>query len=433
MIKLKIGDNYLLTTSKDPTASTFISYMMGCFKQHNQIAIGLDIVGHADKTYNDYIKAIKDERPTLIYILFSCQISHSKLQLKLITNVVHDLVIKIKNEVPATKIKVIQIDNAIKTREYKIAKEIFDTLRMDKKSILSHLSELDEYKEFATRYKAIPTELRVINDNIKMMSKIKKVSDRKVTLKDLESLNLIDNAELEGDMLVLTIKPLPIYPSEPLGKCFMLGNFKNNPYLRTAAKYIYQGCHFGMVGTRIIIHSNFQPEFLETLDHRFDDMFVYNNWSNIGYLHFGKGHLCGGEFNDVIARAAEHGLDYYFMCFKQYITTANMRDYAGKKVWWYPIYNDKNELVYCAGLAIMKDYLLDNYGNKIADYNINDMSWEEFLNWLYDHKGAFSFKNLSTEYRSDNVNTQSGKEDAFLQYCQENDIDLYNELTKGAK
>lgn len=433
MIKLKIGDNYLLTTHKDPLVSTFITYMMGCYHDHNQLVFGFDLTGHPNKSYDDYIKAIKDEHPTTLYILYSYTSRiYSKLQLNLISNVMHDFIMTLKEQIPMLNIKVIQINNAINSREYKIAREIYDTLVMDKKSILSHLKELDEYKAFAARYKSIPAELKVINNNIKNMSKINKVSDRIVTLKDLEPLNLIDDAELEGDLLILTLKPVPIYPSEPLGKSFILNDFKYNPYLRTATKYIYQGCHFGMVGTRILIHPTFTPEFIETRDHRFDDMFAHNNWSNIGYLHFGKGHLCGGEFNDVIARAAEHGLDYYFMCFKQYITTANMRDYAGKKVWWYPIYNDKEELVYCAGLAIMRDYLLENCKDLLDD-NIADMNWTEFSEWLYAHRKNFNFGNICTDYRSDNVHSYSGSNDNFLEYCKTDDIDLYNELMKGAK
>ena len=97
----------------------------------------------------------------------------------------------------------------------------------------THLDKLDEYKTFSNRYKAIPGELKVINDSIKAMSKEKKVCDRIITLKDLEYLQLIDEAHLEGESLVLTIKPLNIFPSEPLGKCFDKKSYENNKYFIT--------------------------------------------------------------------------------------------------------------------------------------------------------------------------------------------------------
>ena len=434
MIKLKIGDNYLLTTNSDQLIDTYICYMMGCFNGHGQMALGLDLSHHVDTMYDDYIKAIKDENPMLLYILFTLKDINNKKEITLYMRVLRDLILRIKTEFPHLSYKIIKLDDSVfKNRHYKMAVDIYNTLKLDNKSIVSHLSKLDEYKQFANRYKAIPSELKVISDNIKQMSKTKKVSDKIITLKDLEPLNLIDDASLEGDRLVLTIKPLTINTSEPLGKCFSLSSFENNPYLVKAAKYIYQGNHFGMVGTRVAIGPTFTPEFIETLDHRFDDMFKHNNWSSIGYLHFGKGHLCGGEFNDVIARAAEHGLDYYFMCFKQYITTANIRDYAGKKVWWYPIYDDNNTLVYCVALDIMRKHICETHPNTPLAEKLSAMTWEEFLNWLYEHKNEYSFGSLYTPYKSENVNSYSGKDDTFLLYCKDNDIDLYNELMKGAK
>ena len=99
------------------------------------------------------------------------------------------------------------------------------------------------------------------------------------------------------------------------------------------------------------------------MDHQWDDMMKRNNWSTIGYT-FGQNHLCGGEFNDVMAHTAEHGLEYFFMCFKQYITTANMRDYAGRKVWWYPIYDKDGKMMYCAALDILRDTIKTGWYQK---------------------------------------------------------------------
>ena len=149
--------------------------------------------------------------------------------------------------------------------------------------------------------------------------------------------------KMHGSGLRLTIKPLAITPSEPLGEVFEACYFRSNPYLYKAASYIYQGCHFGMPATEIEIDTTFRLRFIKTLDHRFDKMFSSHNWSKIGYPHFGDGGFCAGEFNDTMAHAREYELGYFFISLKQYLGTANMRDLAGVKVFWYPIYNNDNE------------------------------------------------------------------------------------------
>ena len=432
MIKLKIGDNFLLTTNQDRMMKDFIIYTMSCFKGHNKLLLGFDPTFRNDD-YPDYLKTLREEQPKELFVLIdmSPRPRFSKEQIGMAYLIgLKTFMLKVKELLPNTKLAVVKIHIKKDSREYKIGKEVYETLEANDKSILKHLDKLDEYKHFANRYKAIPGELKVINENIKQMSKVKKVCDRVITLEDLKYLNLIDTATLHNDSLIITIKPLPIYPSEPLGKCIDKKSFERNKYLAKAAEYIYKGCHFGMVGTKIAIRPNFTPEFIETLDHKFDDMFARNNWSNVGYLHFGKGHLCGGEFNDVIAHTAEHGLEYYFMCLKQYITTANMRDYAGRKVWWYPIYDDNNNLVYCAGLDILRDSLLSQSLPMEYKEEIKNLDWEGFLKWKNNH-GA-SFNNLQTSYNSDSVNSYSGKEDAFLEYCKEHNPELYEELKKGA-
>ena len=435
MIKLKIGDNFLITTNKDQMMKDFIIYTMSCFNGHNKLLLGFDALFHNqfDNGFGDYLKAIREEQPQELFVLIdlSPRNRYVKEQVKVSTMLaLREFSIKVKEMLPNIKLAIVKVHNQKDSREFKMAKEIYDALEVNDRSILKHLDKLDEYKHFANRFKAIPGELKVINDNIKQMSKVKKVCDRTITLEDLKYLNLIDNATLHNDNLVITIKPLPIYPSEPLGKCFDKKSFERNKYLARAAEYLYKGCHFGMVGTKIAIRSNFTPEFIETLDHKFDDMFARNNWSNVGYLHFGKGHLCGGEFNDVIAHTGEHGLEYYFMCLKQYITTANMRDYAGRKVWWYPIYDDDNNLVYCAGLDILRDNLLSQDLPREYKEEIKNLNWEEFLKWKSNH--GVSFNNLQTPYNSDSVNSYSGRDDMFLEYCKEHNPTLYEKLKKGA-
>ena len=435
MIKLKIGDNFLITTNQDQMMKDFIIYTMGCFHGHNKLLLGFDALYHNkfDNAYPDYLKALREEQPKELFILIDLSPRNRfvKEQVKVSTMLaLRDFSIKVKEALPNTKLAIIKIHNQKDSREFKMARDIYNALELNDRSILKHLDKLDEYKHFANRYKAIPGELKVINDNIKQMSKTKKVCDRVITLQDLDYLNLIGGSSLNNDNLIITIKPQAIYPSEPLGKCFTKSSFEKNKYLAKAAEYIYKGCHFGMVGTKIAIRSNFTPEFIETLDHKFDDMFARNNWSNVGYLHFGKGHLCGGEFNDVIAHTAEHGLEYYFMCLKQYITTANMRDYAGKKVWWYPIYDNDNNLVYCAGLDILRDKVLSQDLPKEYKEEVQNANWDEFLKWKQNH--GVSFSGLDTPYNSDNVASYSGKDDQFLEYCKEHKPELYEELKKGA-
>ena len=78
MIKLKIGDNFLITSNNDLNHRYFITYMMGCFEGHNKTVIGLDIFGHngkasfeinLDNGFDDYIKAIKSDKVKELFIL----------------------------------------------------------------------------------------------------------------------------------------------------------------------------------------------------------------------------------------------------------------------------------------------------------------------------------------------------------------------------
>lgn len=428
MIKLKIGNNYLLTNLKEKQRKDFIIYMMGCFTKSNQVAMGFDYNGGND--LNDYIRAIREEHIAKIYILFD-SLSPAIRGYSSWKGFLQGLSITLKNECPQLAFHYIDISKKKFSKEFRLATQVYETLELDPTSLLSHLDVLNDYKGFAKRYKAIPEELKVINENIKKMSKEKKISKNTCTLKTLEYLDLIENAELEGTDLVLTIKPLIIEPSEPFGKCMTKSSFENNQYLARATAELYKGNHFKMVPTRIVIHSNFTPEFYETLDHTFDDMFAKHNWSNVGYPHFGIGHFCGGELNDVIAHTAEHGLEYFFMCLKQYLTTANMRDYAGRKVWWYPIYDKDNNLVYCAGLEILRDWILRQNIPAIDKEYIRAASYDQLLDWKAQHDVRFG--QVSYTQNDDYVESYNGKDDTFLAFCEEYMPDLYRELKEGAE
>lgn len=433
MLKLKIGDNFLITTQQDRHMREFIVYTMGCFKMHNKLLLGLDVLSANNFDFMEYKKVVKEEKPQELYVLVKLRDNDSE-DMEYFKAAIRSFIMDTSAMLPQTKFYIIKMNKSMDSREYKLADKIYDNLIMDKRNILNHLGDLDEYKHFSSRFKAIPAELKVINEEIKKMSKEVKVCDRIITLKDLEYLNMIESAKLEADSLILDIKPLPIYPSEPLGKCMNKTAFENIPYLAKAAEYIYKGCNFGMVGTKIRINPQFRPEFIETHDHQFDDMFLVNNWSSIGYLHFGQGHLCGGEFNDVMAHTGEHGLEYYFICLKQYITTANMRDYAGYKVWWYPIFDDEGNMVYCAGLDILRDILVQRGDMPSSEREkLKNMSLGEFQQWRFDHNISFRNINIPEKFRSSNAPSYSGKDDQFLLYCKDHKPELYEELTKGAK
>ena len=58
------------------------------------------------------------------------------------------------------------------------------------------------------------------------------------------------------------------------------------------------------------------------------------------------------------------------------------------------------------------------------------LDWEGLLRWKSNH--GVSFSNLQTPYNSDSVNSYSGRDDMFLEYCKEHNPDLYKELEKGA-
>ena len=58
------------------------------------------------------------------------------------------------------------------------------------------------------------------------------------------------------------------------------------------------------------------------------------------------------------------------------------------------------------------------------------MNWEEFLKWKRNH--GISFQGLTTPFSSDSIKSYSGKDDMFLNYCQECRPKLYEELKKGA-
>lgn len=433
MIRLKVGDNYLVCNEKETYISYPITFLMSCFNKHNSTAIAVVFDGKRFMTSQTFIKEATDALkmlkessiPKEVYLLY-IKIDVKPTKRSYFVSPIPFYINVLREE--GIQVKVIDLNHIINKREFKIGLDVYNTLSRDKNSLLYHLPQLGDYKKISARQKNILPELKVVENNIKNLSKEKKTFDRKITLKDLEYLHLIDDVKLlNTGSIQVDIKPLFLFPSEKLGQCISRMCFEENPYLFKAASYIYQGYNFGMVGTRININTKFTPEFIETHNHDFDDMFKINNWSTIGYLHFGKGHLCGGEFNDVIAHTAEHGLEYYFLCLKQYITTANIRDYAGYRIWWYPIYDKDWNLVYCAGLDHLRNVLIRETSNENLKEELSNMSIQEFLDWKKLHD--INFGDYNFQYRSTNINfcNNTGK-DNFLEVCKARDIDLYNKI-----
>jgi len=442
MLKLKIGKNFLLLNYVEEQTKYIdatIPYMMGCFKGEGQIA-AIGLIEMYNKT--EWVRAIQEGRHSRLFLLVPTD--YLLIKQKENAYVVRDfkramsmglskIIKELKAEIPALDIKVININAYYQQGEYRLAKELYKILKEDPNNILSALPKLEMYKQMSQRLTSIPKEIKIVDNDIKRLSKEKRICDRKITLQSIDYLHLIKQAKISGTDLSLTINPLPIYPSEELGMVFTEHNFRSNPYLFKAASYIYQGCHFQMPETQIVIHGgDFRPEFIKTNDNRWDDMFSSVNWSTIGYPHFGINHFCGGEFNDTIAHAKEYGLDYYFISLKQYLTTANMRDTAGFRVWWYPIYSPEGELVYCAGMDIaIEEFIKPN--NPTFYNELKAMTWEEKATCL---NGRINYRESSIQkYGHGGLSYYGGppSKDVFIELCKQTNQELYNKIMEGRK
>ena len=70
MIKLKIGNNYLITSSNNSLESlkTTMAYMMGCFKGSGNIVLSTECIG-ADETIYEYARFIRDKNIKKIFLV----------------------------------------------------------------------------------------------------------------------------------------------------------------------------------------------------------------------------------------------------------------------------------------------------------------------------------------------------------------------------
>ena len=420
---------------------------MGCFKKENSYLLDGNYTASFSEpnTYKEINNTIVNDNIKTLYLLYYFDYLRGKktdktavkAEIIYIRENIKNIITTLKRANPNLEIKVINVNAYESSAEFRISSILYKKLEMDKTNIASVLKKLETYKYISQRFKTIPKEIEVIDNDIKRLSKEKVVCNRKVTLDNIKYLKLIKNARISsaGGSLILQINKLPINPSEPLGKVYNIESFRENPYLYKTAKYIYSGCHFGMVETEIEIDYSFNLHFIKTLDNTFDTMFSKNNWSTVGYPHFGVNHFCAGEFNDTMAHAAEYGMDYYLISLKQYLTTANMRDLAGARIWWYPVYDANDKLVYCAGLDAFIDCDLESaFGSEIYKAVKEEPDWEKKLS-LLKQRGIDINPNLAKKlYGSMNTGYYyKGKEDAFGLVCKELDPELYEELRKDGR
>lgn len=443
MLKLKIGNNFLLTNwdwNEQKAITDSLAFMSAIFKGENKLVYRIPMSLNMEPIdISEIIKTVEASNKKDLYILSYAFHSPNSFYLakerKALRNVennsrkdyIKNLSKELKQRKPDLNIKIIVLDDFVNQKRFKIGQKIIDLLQKDEKSILSILPSLAQYKEAKKRVQNIPNEIKVINNNIENMRKDMATCQYETTLESVKYLNLIDEAKIENTNLCLKLKHLTIYPSRSLGKTYSRDNYVSNPYLYKATKYIYRGYHFGMEPTNITIDTNFALHFDSTVDHKFDNMFLFNNWSGVGYPHFGSNGFCPGEFNDVMAHGREYGMTYYLTALKQYLTTANMLDYAGAKVWWYPIYDDNQKMIYCAGLDIyIEEYL--KVKNPTLYEELKDKTWEEKAEALrevcYNHGAISSYGSNATPYRSyDNDN--------FLQVLKEKEPEEYEIIMKG--
>ena len=437
MLRLKIGKNYLMIHYCHNDISLIdkaIPYMMGCFSGSGCLAIAL-----TEDTFNrkEIISSIEELRAKTIYFLeyipyLKYKKESPKIDLEEFLEYRRLSISKRINELKTVKpdlnIKVINVNAFEQKASFQMACSLYESLKKDPDNILSSLKTLDMYKRMTKRYAAIPGEVKIVDNDLKKLSKKTAVCDRIDTVDSLSYLKLIKSAEKRGSNLRCRIHKLPIYPSEDLGLVFEPMYFRDNPYLFKAASYIYQGCHFGMPETIIEIDASFRLHFIDVEDDSYNNMFRANNWSAVGYPHFGNGGFCPGEFNDTMAHAKEYGLGYYFTCLKQYLTTANMRDTAGIRVWWYPIYNDEGELVYCAGMdALLNEYVRRRKPDLYEE--LKDKSWSEIIPRIKE----YGFDSDIMRYGAGRTDYHYHGPDAFLQVCKEKDEELYNKIMEGMK
>ena len=80
MLKLKIGQNYLLIdhTRRDPSNYVAIAYMIGCFRGHNKVACYLT----NQTNIRDLAKMVNESHISSLHLLWNMEFKHNKNKIK---------------------------------------------------------------------------------------------------------------------------------------------------------------------------------------------------------------------------------------------------------------------------------------------------------------------------------------------------------------
>ena len=435
MITLKIGQNHMLIDNRlSNSVESEIIYAMSCFKKKGKIIIPAGAVDSFHYFLGEplnYKREIDRLNINEAYLF----INDNKLSESFGRD--YNLVKKecarvIERNFPDIKITIIDIKKKINSKEYKLGESIFRVYKQDPVNLLSHLTELGNYKTSKLREKEIEEQLKVLDSQLKKLNSKEEDNVEYLDEKGYNCLKLLDKAEITPNGLLLTIKPLNIYPSENFSNCVPESEFIRNPYIYKVEKALRSGGHFKMPGTQVLIPSDFKPKFIRTMDDKYDTFLNVNNYFHVGYVHFGVNGICAGEFNDTIGNARTYGIEYYLLSFKQYITTGNVRDVAGIRLWRYPIFDDEGHIMYWVILDLMKKGIQEGNINVLISEeerrSIEDMTWDEFFNFL-------NAKNIKLERTSGIPELRLCNNDGtdyFIRVCEHQDPDLYKVLTEGA-
>ena len=175
MLKLKIGQNYLLIdhTRRDPSNYVAIAYMIGCFRGHNKVACYLT----NQTNIRDLAKMVNESHISSLHLLWNMEFKHNKNKIKQLKgrsyvegmamyyeqirynkNAIKDRIHELQELVPNLKIKVISMNNMFQSGEYRAAVALMEVLKKDTTNILSVLDNLEIYKKMSQRYASIPKE-----------------------------------------------------------------------------------------------------------------------------------------------------------------------------------------------------------------------------------------------------------------------------------
>lgn len=440
MIKLKVGKNYLITNNDRPANMSDILYpitfMSAFFQGDNQVCVDFVTVMNMNESIQ-LVKYITQSNimdlTILTYIPFDAIRARRRHEgLESYQYAIRDFISRLRESNPLIQTKVIMVNKYQKSPLFNITYNMLKGLSQDKRFLLYHLKDLPVYKDFVTRNQEIPKEIEVIENEIKKITNKKEdVCAESIDMARLNRLKLIKDVTVnENEELQLTILPLKITPAHQLGKCWGQSAIEDIKYLYEAIKHYYLGYKFYMCETIIVIDRSFNVKVKKVLDPRFENLLTSTGWAGPGYCHVGYYSKCYGEFNDVIARAKELGLEYYFIGLKQYLTTANVLDSAGDNVWAWPLVDENNNIVYSALLDRARDYLLDgNPGDlsEITREQLRNMSYDEILTFI-SQKGWKCSSLRGNRNGPDTIGYSSSGRDNFLAICKKREPDIYNQI-----